>query len=161
MREALAYGVITAAFAGTLAGAAMKPASGSFEREVLGPRLLSHPGYEREVTGAAHAEFAAYGGDIPDYVLGSDWTEPVAYDLDAEIYYAELYGEAAMEPFPEPLPEPVAEPVPARHRDYAPPTIRVRYPPQIPAPKADGHVAPTQIVAAPPPISEALPSGSG
>lgn len=165
MREALAYGVIGAAFAGTLMGAAMKPASGSFEREVHGPRLLSYDERTRDLTGGGQAGLAAYGGAIPDYVLGSDWTEPVAYDLDAEIYYAELYGQAAMEP----VPEPVSAPVPVEPREYATPKIRVSYPPQIsapqPAPKGAprdaGHVAPTRLVEGPPPVSEALPSGSG
>ncbi|HEX6866087.1 MAG TPA: hypothetical protein VF122_02535, partial [Caulobacteraceae bacterium] len=76
----------------------------------------------------SYAGLAAYEGDIPEYVLGTDSTRPMVYDL---AYYdpyadADLYVQAEAPPEPAPV---------AEETDFAAP-VKVSYPPQVPRPAA-------------------------
>ena len=81
--NALAYSIVTASVAGLLAGFAMKPGDALADRPV-GPQILMSGASNRVINDDgwyAQARLAGYNGQTPEYVLGTDWTQPPAYDL--------------------------------------------------------------------------------
>ncbi len=132
MRDAFAYGVLTAAFAGVLTGAAMKPASGAFDPEVLGPAMQLSNGSRETVSNAYDGQpgLAAYKGEIPDYVLGTDSARPLVYEL--AYYDSGPHADAA--PGPEPA---------AGDAGFAAP-VKVSYPPPVPRPASPEVSAPAE-----------------
>jgi hypothetical protein len=85
--KALLSGAAIAAVAGMLMGAAAKPDLGWDDRPA-GPQILAGwPGERAQGPFDDGMTFAAYKGQIPDYVLGADWKrslEPPAYAPDPE-----------------------------------------------------------------------------
>jgi hypothetical protein len=73
-RRMLLAGAAGAVALGVLAGAAMRP---DFGRErVLGPQYVSADGSVHEASYRPDPGVSVYGGRIPDYVIGTDWTQP-------------------------------------------------------------------------------------
>ncbi len=90
--NALAYSILTASVAGLLAGFAMKP-GGALADRPIGPQILISGASQRVIDNDgwyADAPMGAYEGEIPQYVLGTDWTQPPAYDV--------AYADPAAEP---------------------------------------------------------------
>ena len=144
LRQAF-FGVAIAAVAGLVLGGASKPnlREGS---HLDGPQLLSGVSGERSVPGFnQNASWTGYGGQIPDYVIGTDWTQPA--------YPAEF---ASAEPDPEPEPARVAYEAPVR------PAVAPRYetapapPPTYPS--LGGDILAGLQAAEPPTISEDAPA---
>jgi len=80
--NALAYSIVTASVAGLLAGFAMKPGSALADRPI-GPQILISGANNRVIDNDgwyANAPFGNYNGQVPEYVLGTDWTHPQTYD---------------------------------------------------------------------------------
>jgi len=79
--NALAYSIMTAAAAGLLTGFAMKPGDALADRPI-GPQILVSGANNRVINADgwyAAPQLANYDGQIPQYVLGTDWTQPPAY----------------------------------------------------------------------------------
>lgn len=125
--KSLFSGIGLAALAGMLMGAAMKPQLDLNDRPA-GPQVFAGWSATRS-TGPFDdgPTFAAYGGEIPDYVLGTDMQRAVAWDhaepppvddvpvvlAAAAVIEAEPVGPAASTDAttaPEPEPEPVTYP---------------------------------------------------
>jgi hypothetical protein len=90
--NALAYSILTASVAGLLAGFAMKP-GGALADRPIGPQILISGASNRVINEDgryAQARLASYNGQTPEYVLGTDWTQPPAYDV--------AYADPAAEP---------------------------------------------------------------
>lgn len=158
-------GIAVAAASGLLMGAAFKP-SLTYGEGPLGPQLLLAPSGERHEAFGGGASFAAYGGEVPDYVLGTDWTEADAplYEAADNAYEDEITPEpveTADEPVairrPEPIrtahaaPEPVA--YPSTHGGIVP----VRDTPEMLA-SVELTSAPAPVEAAPPAPDKAAPA---
>ena len=116
--NALAYSIVTASVAGLLAGFAMKP-GGALADRPIGPQILISGASNRVIDEDgwyAQARLASYDGQTPEYVLGTDWTQPPAYD----VAYADEAAPA----------EAVQETVADEPGDFAAP-VKVSSPPQI------------------------------
>jgi len=130
--NALAYSIVTASVAGLLAGVAMKPGNALADRPI-GPQILVSGANNRVINADgwyAAPQLTGYNGQVPQYVLGTDWTQPPAYDV------------AATEQLPQA--EPVAEVEVAQDDgDYVAP-VKVSSPPQIATrahyPSQDGDI---------------------
>ena len=90
-------GVSIAAVAGLLMGGAMYP--NLDEDKVGGPQIQMNGGGPRSDAAMSQASLSAYGGRVPDYVVGTDSLKPpqyevLAYNDRAEPQYADT-GEAA------------------------------------------------------------------
>jgi hypothetical protein len=70
----LATGAAAAVVAGVLMGAAMKPDFG--DDRVLGPQFFAADGGVHDASYRPDPGASVYGGRIPDYVIGTDWTRP-------------------------------------------------------------------------------------
>lgn len=102
--KALFLGLSVATVVGLSAGGAMKPVLSDFEG---GPRFASPLSARRSAPAWAEtATWTSYGADIPDYVIGTDWTQPGALALAPE-------PQDTPPPEPPPAPEPAAAPSPA------------------------------------------------
>ena len=80
--NALAYSIVTASVAGLLAGVAMKPGDALADRPI-GPQILISGASNRVINEDgwyANSSMANYNGQIPEYVLGTDWTQPQTYE---------------------------------------------------------------------------------
>ncbi|MDO8799867.1 hypothetical protein [Phenylobacterium sp.] len=134
------YGMAIATVAGLILGGAAKPDL-RVMTDLDGPQLLAGQSGERLGPGFQQtASWTSYGGQVPDYVIGTDWTQP---DHPVEM--------AQAEPQPEPEPERVS---------YADPPVRlapVKYesepapPPSYPSMGGD-ILAGLQAAHAPPPL---------
>jgi hypothetical protein len=118
--KSLFSGIAMASVAGLLLGGAMKPDLGYGDRPE-GPQLFAGWSGVRGETGPFDdgASWAAYGGQIPDYVVGTDWrtasTWPkdlVAYEpQDPPNYYEKALAERPQHPVARYEDEPREEPV--------------------------------------------------
>lgn len=128
-------GIAVAAASGLLMGGAFKP-SLTFGEGPLGPQLLLAPSGERQEPFGGGASFASYGGEVPDYVLGTDWTAQTA-----PLYETADYAYADEVAPPEPV-ETAYEPVVVRR----PEPIRVAYaaPEPVAYPSTHGGVVPVR-----------------
>jgi hypothetical protein len=72
----IAAGVAVACTAGLLMGAALRPDLD--EHDAAGPQMLMGDGGPRKVFAAYDQGMAAYSGQVPEYVVGTDWTRPRA-----------------------------------------------------------------------------------
>ncbi len=97
LRQAF-YGMAIATVAGLVIGGVSKPDIREFT-ELEGPQLLSGTSGVRLDPGIRqNATWTSYGGQVPDYVIGTDWTQP-AYPVEM----------AEAEPEPEPQPARVVD----------------------------------------------------
>jgi hypothetical protein len=81
--NALAYSIVTASAAGLLMGFAMKP-GGALADRPIGPQILISGANNRVIDNDgwyADSGLGAYTGQVPEYVLGTDWTQPQTYDV--------------------------------------------------------------------------------
>lgn len=81
--NALAYSIVTASVAGLLTGFAMKPGDALADRPI-GPQILISGANNRVIDNDgwyADTHFISYNGQMPEYVLGTDWTQPRPYDV--------------------------------------------------------------------------------
>ncbi|MGE5501358.1 MAG: hypothetical protein ACM3W4_05480 [Ignavibacteriales bacterium] len=80
--NALAYSIVTASVAGLLTGFAMKPGDALADRPI-GPQILISGANNRVIDNDgwyADTQLANYNGQVPEYVLGTDWTQPRTYE---------------------------------------------------------------------------------
>jgi hypothetical protein len=113
----LASGVSIACAAGLLLGATMQP--NLDEHDAEGPQMLMGESGARKVFAAFDPGVGRYQGQIPEHVVGTDWTRPrsipvMAYDLGPEdtgetvVYEDASPVEVASSAYAdEPRPEPV------------------------------------------------------
>ena len=108
MKQALYYSIASAAIAGLLTGGVMKLGPDALA-EMGGPQILIAGSGERVVTqdyGAGGALFTSRNGEIPEYVIGTDWSQQAGYVLTSDVYddgYSEAdYGYAPTAPAPDP-----------------------------------------------------------
>ncbi|MEW5684178.1 MAG: hypothetical protein AB1942_04600 [Pseudomonadota bacterium] len=143
----IGIGVATAAVAGVLLGAALKPTLAV--ADVGGPQQLLAGGGDRFQTAAYDQGTAAYEGVLPDYVVGTDWVKarqpPPAHYAEPPLMTRE--PEVAVYETPQDLPTRV---VPATWKDEL--RTPTRYPseagnvayeadlPQAPPPPADNDL---------------------
>lgn len=139
--KALSYAIATAAFAGLLTGGAMKLGPDALADRPTGPQILISGASKRVIDTNgwyADARLMSATGEVPEHVLGTDWTQPVSYDVAYE----------------EPLP--VEEPY-VEQAAYEPPAVKVTNPPEpveVAYPSVDGDIlaglheapAPDQVV---------------
>lgn len=89
-----AIGAALAATVGVLLGASMQP---NLEAGApTGPRTMIAGGGARVVPVLSDPGVAAYKGRVPDYVVGSDWTQPPALEPEPEL--VDDYEPVAYEP---------------------------------------------------------------
>ncbi|CAN5478311.1 hypothetical protein BH10PSE5_BH10PSE5_16510 [soil metagenome] len=89
LRQAF-YGMAIATVAGLILGGASKPDIREMT-DLDGPQLLSGQSGERLGPGFRQtASWTGYNGQVPDYVIGTDWTRPAPVEM------------ARAEPEPEP-----------------------------------------------------------
>jgi hypothetical protein len=91
----MAYSILTPSVAGLLTGFALKP-GGALADRPIGPQILISGASQRVIDNDgwyANASIGAYQGQIPEYVLGTDWTQPPSYDV--------AYADPAAEPIVE------------------------------------------------------------
>lgn len=96
MKQALYYSIASAAFAGLLTGGVMKLGPDALA-EHGGPQILitgsgkrvADQGYDR-----AGALFTSHNGQIPEYVVGTDWTQPQSV-MAGDVYAYDVYQQAA------------------------------------------------------------------
>jgi hypothetical protein len=124
----LMYGVGMAAFVGLLTGGAMKPTLDIDERPE-GPQMFAGWSGARS-TGPFDdgATFAGYQGQIPDYVVGTDWKKQIAWQDEAPVEAAPSVEDSAQPAaaqvkltpavFSEPKAEPAAFPSMAGGASY-------------------------------------------
>ena len=141
MRQALYYSIASAAVAGFLFGGALKLGPNALA-ETGGPRMLITGTGKRVIApeyGSGGVLFASRNGEIPDYVIGTDWAQPVDFAPAADVYgYAYEYAEAD-DGYAEP--EPAPEPAPQiDHAAFAAP-LKISSPPEpVSYPSLDGDV---------------------
>lgn len=128
-------GIAVAAASGLLMGGAIKP-NLTYGEGPLGPQLLLAPSGERDEPFGGGVGFASYGGDVPDYVLGTDWTE-----ANSPLYETADYAYKDEFTAPEPV-ETAYAPVVVRR----PEPIRVAYaaPEPVAYPSTHGGVVPVR-----------------
>jgi hypothetical protein len=137
VRQAFYYSIASAAVAGLLFGGVMKLGPDALA-ETGGPRMLITGTGQRVIApeyGSGGVLFASRNGEIPEYVIGTDWTQPMDVMLAGDVYgydYAEAdYGYA--EPAPEPAPQ-------IDHAAFAAP-VKISSPPKrVSYPSIDGDV---------------------
>lgn len=107
MKQALYYSIASAALAGLLTGGVMKLGPDALS-EVGGPQILIAGAGERVIDAQPHtggALFTSLNGEIPEYVVGTDWTRPQyamgdVYAYDASYEEADSYAPTAPAPNP-------------------------------------------------------------
>lgn len=86
------YGMAIATVAGLILGGVSKPDIREMT-DLDGPQLVAGQGGERLGPGSVQtASWTSYGGQVPDYVIGTDWTQP---DQPVEMALAEPEPEPA------------------------------------------------------------------
>jgi hypothetical protein len=79
--NALAFSILTASVAGLLTGVAMKPGTALADRPI-GPQILVSGANNRVINADgwyAAPQLTGYNDQVPQYVLGTDWTQPSTY----------------------------------------------------------------------------------
>ena len=92
MRQAFYYSIASAAVAGLLFGGVMKLGPDALA-ETGGPRILVTGVGKRAVApeyNSGGVLFASRNGEIPEYVIGTDWTQPVDFALAGAV---DFYGD--------------------------------------------------------------------
>ncbi|MDP1618781.1 hypothetical protein [Phenylobacterium sp.] len=144
--QALFHGITVAAATGLLLGASFKPDL-TYDEAMLGPQIHLPAAGDRADWPEPQAYASAQAGQVPDYVIGYDWThrdDPAVVAVD--------YGPA---PLAEPAYEPVVyiEPV----RQHRPMNVARVEPPRaeiiVSYPSIDGNIAPRRMTEAPEPAS--------
>ena len=139
MRQAFYYSIASAAVAGLLFGGALKLGPEALA-ETGGPQILISGAGKRVIAqehGAGGVLFASRDGEIPEHVIGTDWTRPVDLEPVADVYEYE-YVEADYgydEPAPETAPQ-------VDHAAFAAP-VKISSPPMLKPvsyPSIDGDV---------------------
>jgi len=92
--KALHLSIATAALAGLLSGGVMKLGPEALADRPAGPQILISGASKRVIDGNgwyADAQLIGSTGEVPEYVIGTDWTRPVeapyeeaSYDVPAE-----------------------------------------------------------------------------
>ena len=108
MKQALYYSIASAAVAGLLMGGVMKLGPEALADEG-GPQILISGAGKRVIApsyGGGEPLFASHDGEIPEHVIGTDWTQP-QYALAGEVYvydagYQEADSYAPTAPAPNP-----------------------------------------------------------
>lgn len=121
--NAMVYSIVTAAVAGLLTGFAMKPGSALADRPV-GPQILISGANNRTVDNDgwyATSQLASYNGQLPEYVVGSDWMQRRSYDV--------------ADTAPAPVEEAAADP-----GDFAAPMEAPAEPKKVHTPSQDGDI---------------------
>lgn len=141
LRQAF-YGMAIATVAGLVIGGASKPDIREMT-DLDGPQLLSGQSGERLGPGFRQtASWTSYGGQVPDYVIGTDWIQS-AYPV--EVAQAE----------PEPEPTPVAkEDAPVR---WTPAKYESEPAPPPSYPSMGGDILAGLETARPPPAPQETP----
>ena len=143
MRQALYYSIASAAVAGFLFGGALKLGPNALA-ETGGPRMLITGTGKRVIApeyGSGGVLFASRNGEIPEYVIGTDWTQPVDLMAAVDVYgygYDYDYAEAE-DGYAEPAPEPAPQ---IDHAAFAAP-VKISSPPKVKPtsyPSIDGDV---------------------
>jgi hypothetical protein len=83
----LRMSIATAAVAGLLTGGVMKLGPDTLADRPIGPQILVSGASKRVIDANgwyADVQFAGYNGEVPEYVLGTDWTQPQVYDVAFE-----------------------------------------------------------------------------
>lgn len=95
MKQALYYSIASAACVGLLAGGAMKLGPDALSDrggpQILMPSSAKHS--QQQDYGAGQALFTSQNGELPEYVVGTDWTRP-QYALTSDAYYDVAYQDA-------------------------------------------------------------------
>lgn len=105
--KALYYSVASACVAGLLTGGVMKLGPDALAERPTGPQILLAGAPNRVIDNDgwyADAILTSYSGEIPEYVLGTDWTQPayiasVSYDHG---YEPVAYGDETARKVPPP-----------------------------------------------------------
>ena len=92
--KTLFQGVAGVAASGLLLGALLHPTLSNVGDKPEGPQMLAAGGGPRGGVYTADPGVSAYGGRVPDYVTGVDWTRPL--HVDAEIPPEADQGEAVV-----------------------------------------------------------------
>lgn len=116
--KALFLGLSVATVMGLSAGGAMKPALTDFRGGPQALAPISGPRAQRVFNAAAN--WTSYGGDIPDYMIGTDWIAP-----DMSMAAAAMGPEPAPPKPEDAAPAPTIAPAVAKADEPPPPT---RYP---------------------------------
>lgn len=107
MGKAIYYSVATAIVAGLLTGEAMRIGPDTLADRPIGPQILIAPSGERIDPHGWYAEPAGstHNGQFPEYVMGTDWAQPVVYDAPVETYEeaSAEYVQAEAEAFAAPV----------------------------------------------------------
>jgi hypothetical protein len=82
----VANGLSFACLAGLIAGGIMQPDLD--QHDANGPQMVMGVGGPRKVFAAFDPGVARYGGEVPEHVIGTDWTRPrtvpaATYDVEA------------------------------------------------------------------------------
>jgi len=145
----LAMGAAVASLAGLMLGGAMRP--NLDEHEATGPRILMGEHVERTLPAAYDRGVGAYQGELPEYVVGTDWTRPRAVPVmqadplpeeagETVVYEAAPVLRVASPTYREPAPEPLYPSL----RGNTPYESDLPPPPAAPRPDVDG--APIVVV---------------
>jgi hypothetical protein len=150
----LLSGVGIAAVAGLLLGGAMKPDLRAEERPE-GPQIIAGWSGARSTGPFDDGMTLTYWqGETPDYVVGTDWRQAMAWQESPEIIESEPWDESAFdaaEPAPEPAryamatweePAAPAPNYPSMDGGVAYGADRVEAPPPVSAPEFDADVMP-------------------
>lgn len=147
--QALFHGITVAAASGLLLGATFKPDL-TYGEAMLGPQIHLPAAGDRLERDAPRTQVSTYSGQVPDYVIGYDWTR-----RDAPAAIAADYGPAPMaEPDYEPVVyvEPVRQMRPVRVARVEPPPAEI----VVSYPSMDGDIAPRRVVAETPEPARAM-----
>ena len=88
MKQALYYSIASAAVAGLLFGGVLKLGPNALA-DTGGPQILVTGVGKRVIApeyGSGGVLFASRNGEIPEYVIGTDWTQPVDLMAAVDVY---------------------------------------------------------------------------
>lgn len=127
--RAVYVSIASACLAGIMTGGAMKLGPDALADRPIGPQILISGATNRTINNDgwySDVNLTSYTGEVPEYVLGTDWTRPVAYDGGDEAYveYVSNVEEAQKAPAPATVAvytHPVKKPQP-------PKAVKISYP---------------------------------
>jgi hypothetical protein len=128
VKRTLGYSIATASLAGLLTGGVMKLGPDALAEHPIGPQIRISGENNRTVAAndwSGRTNFASYNGEIPEYVIGTDWIRPIDYAFAGDIYG---YDQVYFDPPPAPEPQPRVE-----ETDIVAP-VKVSTPPPVPKP---------------------------